>query len=374
MSTGKRIWDLIAKKLSGEADAAELEELGNLLREQPDTHYPMQHVADLWHHKPPPDTDAFDAFDRHAQRLKSVGIDFAANDKAEEEQNPAPGKTTTNMRRRRLFTGAGLLLLCVMAGIYFFRSGPLPEGPAPKMPAHRSEVSTKYGSKTKLVLPDGTEVWLNSGSRLTYDKSFGNATREVLLTGEAYFDVVKNAARPFIIHAPGFNIKVLGTAFNVRSFPGEKKSETSLIRGSIEVTFTDRPTEKIILKPNEKLVIASEDVPGDKTIAPALRKKENSVPEPLVAVSHLTYVPTDSTVVETSWMMNKLIFRSEAFEDLAVRMERWYGVSIRFGNEELKKKKFTGAFENETIQQALKALQYSWPFRFTINKQDILLK
>jgi len=374
MSTGKRIWDLIAKKLSGEAGAAELKELEDLLRGHPDMHYPMQHVADLWHHKSPADTNAYDAFDRHTQRMKLVGIDFAAQKEAmEDAQDDNIGAAHTPRRKRRLLAGAALTVVCIIAGFYFFKPAPAADTVAPRMPVYRSEVSTKYGSKTKLVLPDGTQVWLNSGSKLTYDKSFGTTQREVLLTGEAYFDVVKNAARPFVIHAPGFNIKVLGTAFNVRSFPGEKKSETSLIRGSIEVTFSNRPTEKIILKPNEKLVIANEDMPDDKPAAVTVHKKESLPQEPLVAVSHLTYEPSDSTVVETSWMVNRLIFRSESFEDLALRMERWYGMHIRFANEDLKQRKFTGAFENETIQQALKALQYSWPFRYTMNKQEIVL-
>lgn len=90
-------------------------------------------------------------------------------------------------------------------------------------------------------------------------------------------------------------------------------------------------------------------------------------------VSHLTYVPSDSTVIETSWMENKLIFRSETFEDLAVKMERWYGVNIRFADEKIKPKKLNGIFENESIQQALEALQLITPFTFKINKNEILI-
>ncbi len=375
MSTEKRIWSLLTKKLSGEAAEEELKELEALLREHPDLHYPLQQVADLWHQRLPPTINAYEAFERHAQRMKSGGIDIAVS---KEPGEPIPAAETSgrsrSKMRRLLYAGAALAsAAAVVAGLYFFRSAPSADNTVPGLLANRSEVSTKNGSKTKLVLPDGTQVWLNSGSRLVYDKSYGTVLREVQLTGEAYFDVVKNAARPFVIHAPGFNIKVLGTAFNVRSFPGEKKSETSLIRGSIEVTFSDRPTEKIILKPNEKLVIANEETPGNKPVPAAVHAKVPLPQEPLVAVSHLTYEPADSTIVETSWMENKLIFRSEPFEDLAVRMERWYGVQIQFASEELKKKKFTGAFESESIEQALKALQYSWPFRFTINKKEIVL-
>jgi ferric-dicitrate binding protein FerR (iron transport regulator) len=374
MSTEKRIWTLISKKLSGEAGAEELKELEDLLRQHPDMHYPMQHVADLWHHRAPVDTNAAEAFDRHAQRMRTVGIDFAAN-KESAGEIPDADLNSHPSRKRKRFLVVAMAGVAALAGYFFLHTAAPPGAPAPKTPADRSEVSTRYGSKTKLVLPDGTQVWLNSGSRLTYDKTYGNTLREVQLTGEAYFDVVKNAGRPFIIHAPGFNVKVLGTAFNVRSFPGEKKSETSLIKGSVEVTFSDRPTEKIILKPNEKLVIDNEEMPGVKTAA--VKVQRAGLPqEPIVAVTHLTYVPADSTLIETSWMDNKLIFRSEPFADLAVRMERWFGVSIRFANEELKEKKFTGIFENETIEQALKALQYSstYKFRYTINRKEIILK
>ena len=90
-------------------------------------------------------------------------------------------------------------------------------------------------------------------------------------------------------------------------------------------------------------------------------------------VSHLTYQPRDSTVVETSWMENKLIFRSETFEELAVKMERWYGISIRFADEELKQKRLTGVFENESLQQALKALQLITPFSYRMNKTEVII-
>jgi len=90
-------------------------------------------------------------------------------------------------------------------------------------------------------------------------------------------------------------------------------------------------------------------------------------------VSHLTYEPRDSTVIETSWMDNKLIFRSETFEDLAVKMERWYGVNIHFADDDIKPKKLNGTFENETIQQALKALQLITPFTYKMNKNEIII-
>jgi len=367
-----KIWELIAKKLSGEANDEDLAELENLLRANPELHYPMQTVADLWHHNTPDTEDAHQAFSKHADRMKDLGVNIDL------EEN-TPFDTPIPSPRKKYLLAAVVFVLFVAVGYYsypFF----LRTDAAAKTLADKSEVSTRYGSRTKLKLPDGTQVWLNSGSKLSYDKTYGNDLREVALTGEAFFDVVKNPAHPFVIHTISIDIKVLGTAFNVKSFPGEKNTETSLIRGSIEVTFKNKPSKKIILKPNEKLITSNGDtlrdaelisVPADKI--KTMTAKEAGKKELPPLVSHLTYAQADSAVIETSWMDNKLIFRSEAFVDLAVRMERWYGVNIRFADEDIKPKKLNGVFENETIQQALKALQLITPFNYKINKNEIII-
>jgi transmembrane sensor len=376
----EKIWELIAKKLAGEASLSELKELEDMMRKEPDMHYPLQTISDLWHHKPIDEEDPYEAFDRHMARLGQMGIAFGEVARNKEESfeelfgNNQPPPLKKRILRYSLITL--LVGFILFAGYHFsFPSKSPTIELAQVIPnADKSEVSTKYGSKTKLVLPDGTQVWLNSGSRLTYDKNYGNSLREVVLSGEAYFDVVKNPNLPFVIHASKINIKVLGTAFNVRSYPEEKNIETSLVRGSIEVTFRDRPSEKIILKPNEKLVIANEEVIPNVARAPKSITGPGSImPEPIVAISHLTYQPQDSTVVETSWMEGKLIFRSESFEELSVRMERWFGISIRFANNEFKDKKFTGIFENESIEQALTALQLTADFKYTINKKEVYI-
>jgi len=368
------IWELIAKKLSGEATPQELVELEKLLRDHPDMHYPIQTVADLWHHPTPDSEDAQAAFSLHEERMKQLGVSI---EPAVETIQPI----SRVLRRRSIYLALSMavLLSCIVGYRYrasvFNRNEKLA---AEKLAAggDKSEISTRYGSRTKLLLPDGTQVWLNSGSKLSYNKSYGNGTREVSLAGEAYFDVVKNAAHPFIIHTVSIDIKVLGTAFNVKSFPGEKNTETSLIRGSIEVTFKNRPSEKIILKPNEKLITANEESAKDSLQQQAVAGKAKPVAEkeePLVLVSHLTYQPRDSTVIETSWMENKLIFRSETFEELAIKMERWYGISIRFADQEIKLKRLTGVFENESLQQALQALQLTTPFSYKTNKTEVII-
>lgn len=369
-----KLWELIAKQLSGEASAEELAELERLLRDNPEMHYPMQTVADLWHHATPDTEDAHLAFGRHTHRMKELGVDIAF------EKKPVFNTPIQNNRKKYWLLSAGLLAL-IFVSYYSYSLFAPSKNTLAKASADKSEVSTKYGSRTKLQLPDGTQVWLNSGSKLSYDKTYGNGLREVALSGEAYFDVVKNPSQPFLIHTSSIDIKVLGTAFNVKSFPGEKNTETSLIRGSIEVILHNHPAQKIILSPNEKLITANE-APIKEAVQheanpvaakQAAEKQADRQDEPIAQVSHLTYQPRDSTVIETSWMDNKLIFRSESFQDLAIKMERWYGVSIRFADEAIKPKRLNGVFENETIQQALQALQLITPFNYKMNKGEILI-
>src|SRR4030095_9403678 len=149
-----------------------------------------------------------------------------------------------------------------IGGIYFFSKEKTPEVVASEA---MSSVATKNGNRTKIVLPDGSQVWLNAGSNLDYNNlNFNKDVREVSLNGEAYFDVAKNAGKPFIIHTKKMDIKVLGTTFNVRSYSDEKITEAALIKGSIEVTLKDRKDQKIILKPNEKIIIPNEEPKNEK--------------------------------------------------------------------------------------------------------------
>lgn len=368
------IWSLLAKKLSGEATDSELTELEQLLRANPELHYSMQQIIDLWQTNPPPDdAPGRDAFERHIQRMAALGVDFSSTGPDQ------PGESARRRTRRRALRTAAitlpLLALIFLAGRALF-PGKFSQNPSAatveKPPAPISEILTPNGSKTNLLLPDGTKVWLNAGSKLVYDSAFGKTNREVSLSGEGYFDVVKNKQKPFIIHASKINIKVLGTEFNIKSYPGDKTTEASLIRGSIEVSFNDQPSKKVILKPNEKIVIdnfkfdnhlaQTTDNPRNGNLIPDLPKD--------IAVTNLTYEPKTGDVIETSWVENRLIFQDESFEEIAGKLERWYGVTIRFQNKRLTTDHLTGSFTNETVRQALDALKFTANFNYSIDSNN----
>ncbi|HZE85778.1 MAG TPA: FecR family protein [Puia sp.] len=381
-------WNLIAKKLSGEASPEELRELERLLRNHPELHYPMQTISDLWNTASPNDQKAAEqAFTQHLDRIQELEIDFSpgplfsTNEETGSNDNNGQGSRTRAgrgilTRRKAVLLMSACCLTLVMAIISLYprpARNTLAINPPPGDQMAASEILTGNGSRTHVVLPDGSIVWLNAGSKITYDKNFGATHREVNLIGEGFFDVAKNAGIPFVIHTARIDVRVLGTRFNVKSYPTDRTTETTLIHGSIEVSIKDRPSEKIILKPNEKLVVSNDDSTLHRT-NPA--RHAPAIEESLVSIRKPTYEANTGAIIETSWVDNKLIFQDEEFADLARQMERWYGVSIRFENPEQQKLRFTGSFQKETIQQALEALQLTAslnPFNYKIHENQITI-
>ncbi len=366
-----RIWTLMSRKLSGEATQAELSELDDLVKRYPDADIPVKFIHEFWAIPTESDEEFLEAtFHLHSDRLKEKGFDLEIN-KFETGSLNLDMPVERRRSKKKLFWFSSAVVLTAAIVVFNLLSASKKTYSQEKVA--QSEVSTKNGSRTKIQLPDGTSVWLNSSSKLVYDNTnFGSNIREVSLTGEAYFDVVKNPNKPFVIHTAKMDIKVLGTAFNVKCYPGEKTTETSLIRGSVEVTLKDRQ-EKIIMKPNEKLILNNDDIKPIKQLVAKSKQAVIDKVNPIIELSHLTIFPKDSTIVETGWVENRLIFSDERLDEIAKKMERWYGVSITIDNERLKKELLTGSFEKETIYQALNALQLTTAFTYKVDKDVITI-
>ncbi len=370
-------WNLIARKLTGESSPEELQELEEILRNNPDLHYSLQTISDLWRHFGPEEQKrAEQAFDLHITRMENLNIDFGP------ENNPDPSIEGSRRRRRliRSFTAAAIVIALfgvIITSLTFYRNKPSPSAATNTLitRAGFNEVATNYGSRTNLSLPDGTRVWLNAGSHLTYGKSFGLDGREVTLIGEAFFDVTRNSSMPFLIHTARVDIKVLGTTFNIKSYPTDPTTEATLVHGSIEVAIKARPNEKIILRPNEKLIVANDDSALFRNPDPLKRDsiQEHGKGEPLVTIRQPTYEHATGAIVETTWVEDRLSFQDKEFGALASEMERWYGMSFRFTDPEQEKWRFTGSFQKETIQQALDALKLTAAFTYTIHNNQITI-
>lgn len=363
--TQENFWILFSKKIAGEANEKELAELERLMRDHPEWQYAAHSLELLWQTQAPSDRHPEeDAFLLHIQRMQDRGIQIDDNTDLTLE---AFDMALKSRRRRNIVRLVAISAVAASIALIFYFTGIFDNSALSGVqPLARevNEISTRPGSKSRIQLPDGSTVWINAGSKITYDKSFGGELREVTLSGEAFFDVVHDADRPFIIHASAIDIRVLGTAFNVKAYPEDAKTETSLIRGRIEVSFRNRPNDKIILTPNEKLVV-------DNQRSADSVQQDNALP--LMAINKLKINPTDSTVAETQWVENRLVFNDESLEDLVVKMERWYGVEIEIRETFLKGKRFTGNFQNENIEQAMEALAISYPFSFERNGNKIFI-
>jgi len=347
-------WNLLAKKVAGEASAEELQQLENLLKLNPDWAYQAEHIQHLWQGNSKSEQESESAFEKHLQRMKEAGIDL--------QPEVPPIRPAAKYRKiKKIFAySAAAIVVFLIAGFIWLNSNK--KNTLSTSEKNYSEVSSPFGSKTKLVLPDSTVVWLNAGSRLTYNEHFGITNRNTTLIGEAFFDVRKSTV-PFTIRANNIQIKVLGTAFNVKAYPEDKATETSLIRGRVEVTLDKRPGEPIVLKPNEKLIVANEKIES---------KTEIQKKDPKVVIDELTRI-NDTTIIETSWVHNELIFQDEAFRDIAHKMERWYGFTIEIADDKIADQRLSGTFTSETIQEALTALQYSTKFHYSIKGKQVMI-
>lgn len=360
-----RTWLLIGRKMAAEASPQELKELEDVLKRSPELHFSLQALTEIWQKNPPENRDNIeDAYQLHLNRLKFQLADHPGSNYELSDNSPLFSASKPSFFQKTGFIATVLLsaLLLTVAGIFYSKPSVLQAPSTPPAPPIGSEISTRNGSKSSIVLPDGTKVSLNAGSKLSYDKEFGEHVRTVNLSGEAYFDVVHNAEKPFVIHTAAMDIKVLGTEFNVKSYPDESTTEASLIRGSIEVTLKDKRAEKIIMKPNEKLVVNNNNNIVEEPVT--RRKGKPTLSAPIMSLAHVNYFSLDSTILETSWVNNRLIFEDESFEQVATRMERWYGVEFDFEDPRVQNLRFTGNFRNETVSEALRAMQITADFGF----------
>jgi len=241
-------------------------------------------------------------------------------------------------------------------------------------PVSYYELSTPKGSKSHLTLPDGTKIWLNAGSKLKYPNKFVHDLREVFLEGEGYFEVAKDASHPFIVHTSDLNIRVLGTVFNVKSYPGERTIETTLVSGKVVIEGNQSNFETTIkLEPNQKAIFLKKTgrlslSETEKKQITKLKRTTIDTVKPKIYVNE--HVKTD---IYTSWKDNLMVFDNESFENIALKIERRYGAVIRFTDYKLKNYRFSGTFPEISIDRALNALQYASPFKYNIKGDSIFI-
>jgi len=229
-----------------------------------------------------------------------------------------------------------------------------------------------YGERKNVQLPDGSLVTLNSGSAIKISNDFGISSREVCLRGEAFFDVKHNPSLPFIVHTKAMDIKALGTAFNVKAYRNDGITETSLIKGLVEVTLKEDKNSKMLLYPNEK--IKWQSIYGDTARVIGSSLKRSAVPDEHSTnkLKEKIAATDDGVIKEIAWKVNKLVFEDETFNDIAVLLERWYAVKFNFKDNAIRYYRFTGIFEKEELNTVLDFLKESRSFNYSVEQGEVL--
>lgn len=210
-------------------------------------------------------------------------------------------------------------------------------------------VEAPLGSKTKLYLPDGTLVWLNAGSRMTYSQGFGVDNRKVELEGEGYFEVKRNEKIPFFVKTKDLQLQVLGTKFNFRDYPEDHEVVVSLLEGKVGLNNLLREEKEAVLSPDERAVL----------------NKANG----LLTVESVTASNA------SQWTDGYLFFDEELLPDIAKELERSYNVKIHIANDSLKTFRFYGNFvrHEQNIQEVLEALASTEKMQYKIEERNITI-
>lgn len=202
------------------------------------------------------------------------------------------------------------------------------------------------GGEYALVLPDGTQVWLNSESSLRFPVSFQVGKREVFLEGEAFFKVAPDEQAPFHVYAGGRDVCVLGTSFNVSAYENDACFQSTLVTGKVKISGGK---EEVVLLPSEQYT-------------------ENQL-------TGKTEVERVDTRLYTSWLEGKIRFKGERLEDIVKKLNRWFDFEIFYANEEVKDMRFRGVINKyDSFDTALKHLEQTTNICFTIQGRTVTVR
>ncbi|WP_276482683.1 FecR family protein [Paraflavitalea pollutisoli] len=328
---------LMTRKLSGEGTPEELEELNGLLSAHPS----LQEEADLytryWEQQQEPYADTEPALQKVLRQIDSDAVPGAVS---------PVGIVTRMPLWKKISRVAAILVVAagVGAGAYQLVARQYED------PTSLVQKQNSKGVKSTIVLSDGSKVWLNADSKVQYPALFTGNSREIYLNGEAFFDIVRNPAKPFIIHLSNGTVRVLGTSFNIKAYDNQPVVETSVATGKVAFIprlKNNRPGDTVFVVPNNKVVYRL----------------------------NLEEVTTAATVSadDKAWTEGKLIFRSQSFEEIAIELERNFGKRIVFDNDTVKQYRLTGSFQNNTLVEILEYLSITKTFSYSVSDEAIVI-
>jgi transmembrane sensor len=270
---------------------------------------------------------------------------------------------TYHIKKWVVWVAAASVMLFFSAGLYFWEftnnsaSGLTAENTIGTLMNYKNTASTKVlytekGVKAKLLLPDSSVVWLNSDTRIEYPDKFDSLVRNVTISGEAYFDVVKNPHRPMIVKTTkGFSVQVLGTQFNLKAYEDESKSQATLYSGEIN-----------LLRESGNKIITTKVLPFQTV---TINSKDLKYP--------IRKVLKQSPLDDAAWKEGKIIFEETPVHEVVKILERWHGIEFVIGNKDILQYKITATFNSESIVQIMDLIQMTSLVSYKIDNKKVFL-
>lgn len=254
---------------------------------------------------------------------------------SEPKQTAKPAKKRFELKRIYRYAVAACIAVAIGCSFYIGFLNGQPEA----MPQLYSNLS----GKSKVLLPDGSEVWMHTETSLQYESQMNKDERIVNVTGEAYFDVAHDADKPFIVQTEGMRIVVHGTKFNVDAFPGSENTLVSLVEGSVSL---ETETENRFLKPGETATF------NRKTLTLKVEK--------------------DDVHFASSWANTQLVFRNRSLGDICKLLSKWYRVKIDVDPTLSNKYFYTFTLRSEPLDEILRIMARIQPMKYTFNEENEL--
>lgn len=237
-----------------------------------------------------------------------------------------------------------LALICTISLLIFYAQNRIENEPKVSL-----VTKTNPGhERSQFQLPDGTRVHLNANSEISYPEKFSDSLRLITLSGEAYFDVVRDKERPFKVNAENVITTVLGTSFNISAYPETGKVRVALVSGKVTVQRDAPNAQSFMISPGEKIIF-------DQNID-------------YETISHF------DELLEVGWKDGILAFENAGFPEFLSRLEHWYGVEFLVQGKPEDTWQIEGRFDNESLEEILKGVQFTHDLTYEINEKQVIIK
>ncbi len=345
-------YQILARYMDGDCTEQERREIEQWASANPENSEKLEEFQRIWDISEQKQNmldqffDTDEQWDELQQRLKKEG------------EIPAQQSSSVGSRRRsasihsmthKIVRVAAIFLIAGLLAVFAYQNWYQPE-PEQKEPALR-EVSTANAQRVNLTLADGSSVMLNAGSTMKFPNQFSDDVREVFLKGEAYFNVERNAQKPFLIHSRGAVIRVLGTSFTVRSYPENEQVRVVVQEGkvSFEAANKDQSADSIT-----------------RTMLTA-----NEMGRYLIGSNEIETSEVDDMQLYLSWRKGYLKFREEPMQNVAAELERRYGVEVKFDDASISQRSLTAFLKSRSIKNVLDVISMSLDIEYQLKENTV---